>query len=172
MLVLETLPVGVRALFIVAIVGTAISALDGYFLAGATCFGYDVIGKIKGNMSEKSLLILTRISVILMGVVGLSFAFKFTAAMDAFVFIASVWAAAGFVPTVMALLYKGKMTPAGGMASMLCGAAVFAFFSLVSVSWVPEPLIVAFPVSFVAWFIGNRFGESVQQDDAENELVV
>lgn len=170
MLALETLPVGIRALFIVAIIGTAISALDGYFLAGATCFGYDVIGKLRRNTSDKSALIWTRISVVMLGVVGLAFAFRFTAAMDAFVFIASIWAAAGFVPTVMALLYKGKMTPAGGMASMICGAATFALFSLVSVPFVPEPLIVAFPVSFIAWFIGNRFGESVQVREKNNHI--
>jgi len=165
MLALETLPVGIRALFIVAIIGTAISALDGYFLAGATCFGYDVIGKLKSNMSDKQALIWTRISVVLLGVVGLSFAFRFTAAMDAFIFIASIWAAAGFIPTVMALIYKGKMTPVGGMASMICGALTFAFFSLANISFVPEPLIVAFPVSLAAWYIGNRYGESVQVKD-------
>lgn len=172
MLVLDTLPVGVRALFIVAIIGTAISALDGYFLAGATCFGYDVIGKLKSGLSEKAVLIWVRISVVMLGVVGLAFAFRFTAAMDAFVFIASIWAAAGFIPTVTALLYKGKMTPAGGMASMLSGAAVFTFFSLVPVSFVPEPLIVAFPVSLIAWFIGNRCGKSVQQEEEYLEIDV
>ena len=90
------------------------------------------------------------------------FAFKFTVAMDAFIFLGSVWMSAGFIPIVGALFNKTRMTPMGGYLSIIFGAGTFIdlrFFPIPSFEI--EPLVVAIPASFIAWLIGNRIGKSV-----------
>ncbi len=164
-MVLSIMPPGVRALFVVALVGSAISALDGYFLAGGTTFAYDIIGNLKKNYTDKGMLLLTRISVAGMAIIGLLFAFQFKTAMDAYVLVSGAWMAAGFVPVVGALMFKGKMTPTGGMASMLVGGGVYLIFSIWPIAAISYPLVVAFPASIVAWVLGNRIGKSVQVPD-------
>ena len=170
-LVLATLPPGVRALFVVALIGSAISALDGYFLSGAATFANDIYGKIKKNPTQKEIVLLTRITVVVLGLAGLFFAFKFTTAMDGFIFIGSMWMSAGFAPIVGALLFKGKKTPMGGYLSIIIGAGTFFLMKAFPPEVYIEPLVVAVPVSFVAWFIGNRIGKSVEISELREERV-
>ncbi|HVI42962.1 MAG TPA: sodium:solute symporter family protein [Anaerovoracaceae bacterium] len=162
-LVLTTLPAGVRALFILGLAGSIISALDGYYLSGAATLSNDIIGRIKGDISQKTLVLMTRICIPILAIIGLSVAFKFPTAQDAFIFMASLWMSAGFVPIVGGLLYKGKKTPMGGYLSLLVGAGVFAYISIFPLqAFTLEPLIGALPMSLIAWIIGNQIGKSVE----------
>jgi SSS family solute:Na+ symporter len=160
-LVLATLPTGVRALFIVALIGSAISALDGYFLSGAATFANDIYGKLKKNITQKEIVLLTRISIVVFGIVGLLFAFKLPTAQDGVILIGSIWMSAGFAPIVGALLIKTKKTPMGGYLSMFVGAGIFIYLKINPIEGI-EPLVLAVPISFVAWFVGNKFGQSIE----------
>lgn len=161
-LVLETLPVGLRAFFVVALIGSAISALNSYMLCGGTIFAYDIYGRINRNASDKQLLLLTRISVVVIGIIALITAFRFTVAMDIFLVVASVWSAGGVIPIIGALLYKGKKTPAGGMMSMLAGIGSYLYLYNFPVSGVDNPLPICFLLSLVFYIIGNRIGKPVE----------
>jgi solute:Na+ symporter, SSS family len=169
-LVLTTLPAGVRALFIVGLAGSIISALDGYYLSGAATLANDIVGRIKGDVSQKALVRMTRICIPVLAIVGLSVAFRFPTAQDAFIFMASLWMSAGFIPIVGGLLYTGKKTPMGGYFSLLTGAGVFAFISFFPPSaFEIEPLIAALPAALIAWIIGNHIGESVEVKEVRIE---
>ena len=161
-LVLETLPVGLRALFVVALIGSAISALDSYMLCGGTIFAYDIYGKIKRDASEKRLLLLTRISIIVLGIIALIVAFKFTVAMDIFLITCSVWSAGGVIPVCGALIYRGKKTPAGGMLSMLSGMGTYLYLYFFPVSGIDNPLPLCFLLSLIFYIIGNRIGKPLE----------
>ncbi len=162
-MVLTTLPTGIRALFIIGLCGSIISALDGYYLSGGATLANDLIGRIRPDLSQKHLVLITRIGIVLLSLIGLSVAFRFPTAQDAFIFVASVWMAAGFVPIVGGLLYRGQKTPAGGYLSIVVGAGVFAYFKIFPVeSFELEPLIAALPLSFIAWIVGNQLGRSVE----------
>jgi len=167
-LVLETLPVGFRAFFVVALIGSAISALDSYMLCGGTIFAYDIYGRINTNASEKQMLLLTRISVVVIGIVALIVSFRFKVAMDIFLVVASVWSAGGVIPIVGALLYKGKKTPAGGMMSMLAGIISYIYLYNFPVAGLESPLPVCFLLSFIFYVIGNRIGKPL--DSVESLL--
>ncbi len=164
-LVLETLPVGLRAFFVVALIGSAISALDSYLLCGGTIFAYDIYGKLKKNASEKQLLKLTRISIVVLGAIGLIVAFKVTIAMEIFLVTAAVWSAGGVVPITGALIYKGKKTPTGGVLSMLSGSILYIVLYFFPISGLDNPLPICFGISFICYVIGNRIGKPL--DTAE-----
>ncbi len=163
-LVLESLPPGVKALFVVALIGSAISVLDSYFLCAATIFAYDIYGKIKNNVSQKEILFVSRLAVVAMGIAGLAIAFRFTVAMDIFYITSSVWAAGGVVPIVGALLYKGKKTPAGGFLSMIGGMASYIYLYNFPIGDM-EPLPIAFGLSIVLFAIGNNIGKSIETEE-------
>ncbi|ADK16333.1 MULTISPECIES: sodium:solute symporter family protein [Clostridium] len=167
-LVLGSLPQGVRALFIIGLAGSIISALDGYYLSGGATLANDIYGRIKGNVTQDKLVLLTRIGIIIESVAALSIAFKFTTAQDAFIFVSSIWMAAGFVPIVGGLVWKGKKTALGGYLGILVGGFAFAYFKLFPIkAFNVEALVVALPLSLIAWILGNKFGKSIPEKVAK-----
>ena len=161
-LVLETLPVGLRALFVVALIGSAISALDSYLLCGGTLFAYDIYGKLRKNPSQKELLLLTRASIVVLGIIGLVVASKFTVAMDLFGYVSAIWAAGGVIPVAGAVIYKGQKTPAGGLLSMLGGSLAYIYTLIWPLTFVDDPLPLCFLVSLILYIVGNRIGKPVE----------
>ena len=160
-LVLETLPVGFRALFVVALIGSAISALDGYLLCGGTILAYDIYGKLKRKTTQKELLLLTRFSVVLLGIIGVTVAFTVTNAQDIYALLAAIWSAGGVIPIAGALIYKGKKTPTGGMLSMLGGSLLYIYTLFFPVTFVEDPLPLCFLLSLILYVIGNRIGKPI-----------
>lgn len=164
--ILKGLPAGLRGLFIVGLMGAIISTLDSYYLIGGTTLANDIYGRLicKGSLSEKKVVNLSRIGSCLLGAIGVLLAFKFTMVYDAIAFLMSLWMSAAFIPIVGGLVYKGKKTQAGGLMSMISGVLVFAYFKLnpvmISQSFGElEPILIALPVSFIFWAIGNRIGK-------------
>ncbi len=166
-LVLSHLPTGFRALFIIGIFGAIISTLDSYYLIGGTTLAKDIYGRLNDHkeISDKTIIRLSRIGSVLLGIIALSLAFRFTLVYDAIAFMGSLWMSTAFVPTIMALMYKGKKTQVAGWASLLVGSFLFAYLKLVPLTLEPfgaiDPLVGALPFSFLAWLIGNSVGKDI-----------
>ncbi|WP_042273461.1 sodium:solute symporter family protein [[Clostridium] dakarense] len=163
--ILSELPAGLRGMFIVGLMGAIISTLDSYYLIGGTTLANDIYGRLLNKkLSDKTVVNLSRIGCCILGLIGLLLAFKFTMVYDAIAFLMSLWMSAAFVPIVGGLMYKGKKTQAGGLMSMISGVLVFAYFKLnpITISetfGILEPIIIALPVSFILWVIGNKIGK-------------
>ncbi len=115
-LVLDTLPQGIRVIFIIGILGSIISTLDSYYLAAGATLANDIYGRItKKELSQKQLVKFTRIGVCLAAVMGLSVAFRFENVYDACIFVGSIWMGSAFVPIVGGLLGNGRRTSMGGI---------------------------------------------------------
>lgn len=164
-LVLSHLPVGARALFVLGLFGAIISTLDSYYLIGGTTLAKDIYARLfaQEQINDRKLVNLSRFGAVLLGIIGVCLAFRFTLVYDAFVLMSSLWMSTGFVPVLMALMYNGKKTRAAGLLSMTAGCISFAWLSLnpvvISESWGNlEPILVALPLSFIFWIIGSKFG--------------
>lgn len=165
-MILENLPQGLRALFILGLFGAIISTLDSYYLIGGTTLAKDIYQRLmpNSNLSDRQIINFSRVGSCILGFMGLGMAFRFTLVYDALAFFSSLWMSTGFVAVIMALMYRGKKTPMSGLASMIAGCVVFAWFKLYPITisesfGTLEPLLVALPASFIAWLIGNRIGE-------------
>jgi SSS family solute:Na+ symporter len=172
-MVLENLPTGLKSLFIIGLFGAIISTLDSYYLIGGTTLAKDIYMRIFPNseISDMKLVNMSRAGSCLLGLMGLGLAFRFTLVYDAIAFFSSLWMSTGFVAVLMALMYKGRKTPAAGLLSMIAGCLVFAWLKMnpiiISESFGElEPLLVALPVSFIAWCAGNQFGVDKSQSDS------
>ncbi|MGI6095299.1 MAG: sodium:solute symporter family protein [Lachnospiraceae bacterium] len=163
-LVLENLPVGVRGLFIVGILGAIVSTLDSYYLVGGEIISNDIIYMIRGDkrLPDKLSIRITRFSAVIFGVVGLATAFRFDRVYDAFLFLTSISMTLLFVPVIAALMFDGKKTNVAGLASMIVGAVSWIFFQYIcpvyAGDYMVDPVIIGLPLSFIAFLIGNRFG--------------
>ncbi|MDR3254656.1 MAG: sodium:solute symporter family protein [Synergistaceae bacterium] len=168
-MVLDNLPQGFRALFIIGLFGAIISTLDSYYLIGGTTLAKDIYGQLSGKeISDKKLVNLSRVGAVVLGIIGLSLAFRFTLVYDAIAFMSSLWMSVAFAPVLMALMYKGKKTPMAGMLSMIVGCVAFALAKIYPVT-IPgfgelEPLLLGLPLSFLFWFIGNQIGADINAD--------
>ncbi|WFD12296.1 sodium:solute symporter family protein [Tepidibacter hydrothermalis] len=169
-LVLSSLPKGIRVLFIIGILGSIISTLDSYYLAAGATLANDIYGRItKKESTQKQLVTFTRIGVVVAATMGLSVAFKFENVYDACLFVGSIWMGSAFVPIVGALLGNGRRTELGGLLGMLGGGFTFGYFKMFPLKeFELEPLVIAIPVSFIAWFIGNKIGKDL---NTNNEAV-
>ena len=166
-LVLQSLPVGLRGFFIVGLTGAIVSTLDSYYLVGGEIISNDIIYMLRGDkrLPDKTAILITRISAVIFGIIGLATAFRFARVYDAFLFLASISMTLLFVPMIAALMYDGKKTNAAGLASMIVGAIswIYFYFKPIVVDTVTgpysiDPVLIGLPLSFIAFLIGNRFG--------------
>jgi SSS family solute:Na+ symporter len=166
-LVLESLPVGLRGFFIVGLTGAIISTLDSYYLVGGEIISNDIIYMLRGDkrLPDKTAILITRVSAVIFGIIGLATAFRFARVYDAFLFLASISMTLLFVPMIAALMYDGKKTNVAGLASMIVGAVSWIWFTVkpivvdtVTGPYTIDAVLIGLPLSFIAFLIGNRFG--------------
>ena len=174
--VLMHLPVGVRGVFIVGVAGAIISTLDSYYLCGGEIIANDIIYMLRGDkrLSDRNSILVTRISAVVFGIIGLATAFRFERVYDAFLFIASLSMTLLFVPMIAALMYDGRKTNVAGLASMIVGAASWIFFGYflpIDIDgYVIDPVLIGLPLSLIAFVIGNRFGVDLTEKRKEDLL--
>lgn len=170
-LVLSNLPVVLRGLFVFGIMGAIISTIDSYFLIGGEIVSRDIINVYRKHpLSDRQSINITRISCIIFGIIGLGTAFSFPLVYDAFLFINSLSMCGLFVPVLGAILSDSRKTDVGGLASMIFGSLSWIYFNYFPISvdilgGKVDALLIALPISFIAYVIGNRFGK-VYCDDS------
>ncbi len=169
-LIVGQLPVVVRGLFIVGVLGAIISTLDSYYLIGGEIVANDIIYMIRGDrkLDDKTSISVTRVFAVLFGIIGLASAFQFDRVYDAFLFLSSLSMTLLFVPMMAALMYEGKKTDVAGLASMIVGGVTWIFFQYaypIVISGVTlDPVLIGLPLSFVAFIIGNYFGKDLSAE--------
>ena len=170
-LVLSSLPPVLRGLFIFGIMGAIISTIDSYYLIGGEIVTRDIINALRKNpLTDKQAIIITRLTCVIFGIVGLATAFRFPLVYDAFLFINSLSMCGLFVPVLGALMYEKKKTDVGGLCGMVIGSLSWIYFNYFPISVEAlggkvDALPTALPISFVAYVIGNNFGR-VRYDDS------
>lgn len=164
-MILSHLPVVLRGLFVVGLMGAIVSTLDSYYLIGGEIISNDIIYMLRGDkpLSDKLSIRVARISSVVFGAIGLFAAFRFAMVYDAFLFLSSISMTLLFVPMIAALMYKGRKTTVGGVASMVVGAVIWILFQYIcpiktDVLGAIDPVLLGLPASFIAFVIGNRFG--------------
>ncbi len=158
-------PPVIRGLFIVGLLGAIMSSLDSFYLTAGMTLVKDLYGRLtRKELTEKRIVALTRVGVFIAAAVGLVIALQFELVVEAWIMIGSLFIAGAFVPVICGVLWPWKRTMAGGWASMLVGLGVALIWQLLGSPFELDPLIVAFPASFVAFLIGNLIGPALKKD--------
>ena len=177
------LPVGFTGIFLAGVLATAMSTVDSYTLVAGANMAYDIYRPLwKSNITDRELVRLTKMGVVVSWVLGYMLAFMFDRLMALWVFTATVLTSTVFVPILISLYWKGRKTPLAGTLSCAMGLISVIVYYLtilnfgvpntiygtyiwsfnlggVSISlWQEYGLFFSLPMSAVGFLIGNRVG--------------
>jgi SSS family solute:Na+ symporter len=180
---LDVLPVGLKGAFVAGVLATAMSTIDSYLLISGGNLSYDLYRPLRRpDLSDRALLRLTRWCTAVAAVACVMMALFFRSIVSAWIFMSTLLTATVLVPLVAALYLKRPPRPAAGLAAGLAGmVTAVLFFAAVGVFgdfdpewetviwrlqlggsdvalWQEYALLVALPVSVVAFLLGQRLG--------------
>jgi solute:Na+ symporter, SSS family len=152
-MVLNHMPVWLQILFFGSLMSAIMSTCSGALLAPASLLSENIIKPmIKGSVSDKKLLTLSRVSVVIVGCVSLTIAFGNQSIFD-LVGEASVFGLVSiFVPFVAALFYDFQHK-IGALSSMILGSCVWVYFSFFQEIEI-NPLVPGFFASILGLILG------------------
>jgi sodium/pantothenate symporter len=119
-LVFTVLPIGMRGLFVAALLAAVMSTVSADFLIDSTVIIHDIFKSfIKKNMTEQNVLIGTRIVIWCFGIGIVGATYFWQEGIDkAYYYIGGFQVAAFFIPLIFGLTYK-KRTPLAGFLSVV-----------------------------------------------------
>jgi len=178
--VIYALPVGLVGIFLAGVLATAMSTIDSYSLVAGANFAYDLYRPLlKPDISDRELVRITRIGIVVSWLLGYSLAFTFDRLMALWVFMATFLTSTVLVPIFMALFWKGRRSPLAGVLSCALGlGSVIAYYITisqlgeanetwgthiwtfrlngVSISlWQEYALFFSLPISLMGFMLGN-----------------
>jgi SSS family solute:Na+ symporter len=181
--VIYALPVGLIGIFLAGVLATAMSTIDSYTLVAGANVAYDIYRPLlKPDATDRDLVRITKIGVVVSWTLGFYLAFVFDRLMALWVFTATFLTSTVLIPIFMGLFWKGKKKPLAGVLSCTLGlVSVIAFyiaiyrlgvanetygtyvwsFELWGVSfdvWQEYGLFFTLPLSFIGFLIGNLVG--------------
>jgi SSS family solute:Na+ symporter len=115
------LPAAGRAIFFVGLLAAIMSTVNSFLQSGASSLAYDVVRHFRPATSEEQLLALSRLLVIVLGVLSLGLALWFQMIVPALLFTLSMWTAGILIPTLAALTGR-KLRKDTALYSLLGGA--------------------------------------------------
>jgi SSS family solute:Na+ symporter len=139
------------ALILCACVAFLVTTGDSFLLSAATNVMLDVVQKyFKPNMTDKELVMGTRIAIILIGIFSYVMATYLPEVLAMQMYSYSIYGAGVTIPLFGALLWK-KSSPMGGMMSVIVGAAAILIWDM----YLKRPngfngIIIAVPAAVIA----------------------
>jgi len=123
----EVLPPGINAFVMAALLCALMSSADTVLLTSATILSVDIAGElvtgIRGKpLGERSLLLISRLAVILLGLLALGFALRLKGVIALLLFGYSIYTAGLVVPALLGFYARRlRLTPAGAVAAVIGG---------------------------------------------------
>ena len=119
---LRMYPAFIAGIFLCAILAAAMSTADSQLLSASSAIGQDIFkGIIKKDADDKTVLLVSRISVFAIAIVGLILALNPNSSI--FGLVSYAWAGFGgtFGPLILIALYWKRATAAGAVAGLISG---------------------------------------------------
>ena len=138
-LLLTYLPVGIKGVCIAALMAAIMSTADSYMLTGATNISVDIYKTyINPNASDKKMVIVTKASVLLVGLLGLGMALILPDVISVWTLSSTAYVGGCLVPMLYGIFSKGKKSYTAALVAMIGGGALalildineFVFFGL------------------------------------------
>ena len=114
------------------ILAATISSSDSYLLIAASAFAKNIFqGIVKKDASDKQVMLMTRITLLVIAIIGIIIAWDEKSVI--FTIVSFAWAGFGatFGPLMLFSLFWKRMTRAGAIAGMLSGAGMVFLWKLV-----------------------------------------
>ncbi len=172
----EYLPLIVAGLIMAGILAATISSSDSYLLIASSAVSVNIFkGIIKKEASEKQIMWLSRIVLVVIALVGVIIAWKEDSVI--FTLVSFAWAGFGatFGPIMLFSLFWKRTTRAGAIAGMVSGAVTVFVWKLVFKQFLAASipvfgiyeLLPAFIVSSIAIVVASLLSKKPDQEIEE-----
>jgi len=146
-IIVNLLPVGVVGILFSAIIAATMSTSDTCLLMSTMCYVQDIYkGFINKEADDKQMLKVTRLSMIVLGVLALLIAMYYPNIIGLILWGYS-FAVGGLLASVVMALYWKRTTNTGALASMFVGGGVHLYLTVTGF-YIPAVLISA-PLGFI-----------------------
>jgi SSS family solute:Na+ symporter len=160
------------------------STIDSYSLVAGANISYDIYRPLlKPDASDRELVMMTKIGIVISWALGFALAFMFDRLMALWVFMATFLTSTVLVPIFMGLFWPGNKTPAAGVLSCVVGLlSVIGYYLIIGTMgveneiygtyiwtfsiagstfslWQEYALYFSLPSSLLAYTMGNFIGE-------------
>lgn len=169
-LIMNSIPVGLNGLVIAALLAAVMSSADTCLLTTSTIMTADIINPIfKSSISEKSLLLITRGGVVIIGIISLLIALKLKGVIASLLLGYTVYTSGLVIPVLLGFYSKRlKLNTFGVIAAVIGGGGTGLFLKLsgynnLSLLTFPISALLLFGGSYVARSLGSRVSEKVLQ---------
>jgi Na+/proline symporter len=193
MAVTYALPVGLIGIFLAGVLATSMSTVDSYTLVAGANIANDLYRPlVKPDASDRELILLTRIGIVISFALGYGLAFMFDRLMALWVFTATTLTSTTLVPIFMGIFWKGKRSPLAGVLSSAFGlAGVIVYYFIINMLgeaneqwgthiwtfsigqteislWQEYGLFFSLPMSLLGFVVGNLLspGSTPVQEEA------
>ena len=115
-------PAFIAGIFLCAILAASMSTADSQLLSASSAIGQDIFkGLIKKDASDKTVLLVSRVSVFAIALIGLLLATNPNSSI--FGLVSFAWSGFGgtFGPLILLALYWKRTTASGAIAGLICG---------------------------------------------------
>jgi solute:Na+ symporter, SSS family len=115
------LPAGFLGLIMIALISIIWSTQDAFLQASAVSFIRDIYESFKSQISDRNLLRFSRLTTIIIGVLGILFALNGESVINALLLNYTFWAPTVVLPLIIAVLMPTKVKPLSGIIAILLG---------------------------------------------------
>lgn len=152
-------PPVVTAIVLVAIIAALISSFSAFMFAANLSLSYDFIPDIYKRMTgkvfpEDKYRLVSKIGLIVIGVLASYIAITMPSLLDILLFSGTI-AGSGIFWPVMAMFFWKRATTQGALASFVLGSGTAILWFILGQPFGIEPIVLAFPLSFLALVIGS-----------------
>jgi SSS family solute:Na+ symporter len=149
----EILPVGLLGLALGGFLATLMSCGDSVLMVCATTLSRDIYNCIiKPDAKDKEIILFTRFSIVLVGLISLLLAIYIPSVMELLLYGFSVAVGGLLFPTVMGLHWK-RGSAKGALVSIIVGGGITALWPLFSSPFGLDGTYIGLPLSFIMYVL-------------------
>ncbi|MEG0156634.1 MAG: sodium/proline symporter [Anaerovoracaceae bacterium] len=157
----------ISAVVLTAIMSAIMSTVAALLLLVGTLASIDFYKRwINPNASDKKVVFISRASIILVGIVGITIAIIQPPGVFGLVIFSFGTMASAFLPSYVCAVWWKKANAVGSCASMICGGGTAFLWTLLDLEPTTSihPFLAGVVVSWIAMIIGSHFGKPVSAE--------
>jgi SSS family solute:Na+ symporter len=157
-LIINQFPPLLGALILAALVSASMSSADSCVLSVGTILSVDIVKKIKPELTEKQVLLVARIGIVVFGLIALGLALFINNIISALLFAYTVFTGGVIIP-VLAGFYKDKLklTSVGAIFAIVGGGLAALLSKLAAIPYLDiGSLLISLVLLFLVSYIDRR----------------
>lgn len=158
-LVMTYMPPLAKGFCLAAIMGIIISTADSALLVTGTTVSTDIFKVLNPNISDKKILLINRITILIVSCFGLIFALRKSNIFDVMMLALAIFVAGLFIPVMAALFYKYATKQAALVSAIMGAVTLLAVHALKAQNSIPnwiEPIVAALFLSGISMWLVSK----------------